>query len=136
MRVIKFRVWSKRYNEFCYWGFIDGGFTGPPSGRGFEGMQQIQNTSQQYTGLKDSKGVEIYEGDLLEHIYDNCLLNWVVEQNSFGGYAIVNITVDGINHASPRYTVDSPSFFIDREIIGNIHEHPNLLTSTELIEKK
>lgn len=83
----------------------------------------------QYTGLKDKNGKEIYEGDILKYSYDDGLLLWVVESNNFGGYSIYNINR---HSAAIRYPVDSPSYFIDREIIGNIFEHPHLLSQGEI----
>ena len=74
MREIKFRVWNKNRNMF-----IINGMT--PKEIQDDATQSIElpmMTSedcvwQQYTGLKDKNGVEIYEGDLLTKLNYNTI---------------------------------------------------------------
>jgi hypothetical protein len=69
-RVIRFRTFNPKYNEFHYWGFIDGHFKGPPTGSGLTIEECSQ--SDRFSGLQDSKGVDIYESDVLKsnHFHD------------------------------------------------------------------
>lgn len=63
MSDLKFRVWNPRYKSFNYWGFINGHFIGVPTGSGMT-IEECSK-SLRFSSLKDSKGVEIYEGDRL-----------------------------------------------------------------------
>jgi len=62
MREIKFRqpiFLNGKFHKFHYWGDIKGGFVGP--------MKANQGRdSEQYTGLKDKNGKEIYENDIVK----------------------------------------------------------------------
>ena len=78
----------------------------------------------QYTGLKDKNGEEIYEGDILYYQYKlfrnapdiktTYVVKWDID--SFQGY-----TTRGTIGTSVRYLTK------DFEIIGNIHQNPELL---------
>jgi len=69
-------------------------------------------TVGQYTGLKDSKGVEIYEGDIIN--YSN-------------GFKIYEVKWNNNSH---EFKLHDRNQKHNMEIIGNIYEHPELLPKT------
>jgi YopX protein len=73
---------------------------------------------EQYTGLKDKNGKEIYEGDILEN--DNGPKSEVV----FWDGAFCLDFGNGLNHFN-SLTNFAPG--IAKAVIGNIHENPELL---------
>ena len=74
----------------------------------------------QYTGLKDKNGKEIYEGDIVEYKFREDLdeiqeeVKWEKDDTGFTPF-------------NDYCYEDKVLFGKDCEIIGNIHENPNLL---------
>ncbi|WEG13982.1 YopX family protein [Pullulanibacillus sp. KACC 23026] len=80
----------------------------------------------QYTGLKDKNGKEIFEGDVLEyktyanfHEIKTGMVDFVDDK---GGYKLIN-KQSKLHHAFDKYIC------VDSEVIGNIYENHDLLES-------
>ena len=71
-------------------------------------------TLMQYTGLKDKNGTEIYEGDVIRYNETN------FDYPDMG-------KVSAIEFDSGSFVPVSEGYCVEIEVIGNIHENPELL---------
>lgn len=121
MREIKFRQWMN--GHFHYWGIgisTDGvkcSFVGPCSG----GTIRADRTPQeQFTGLTDRNGAEIYEGDI---VGDHVGIGAVKYSGKHGAFRVCYW--DGLAKWFYDYCLNGERESV--EIIGNIHQNPELL---------
>lgn len=122
-RQIKFRAWDgKAYRE----NFVIHQYNGKAmidiGGSGT--ILQFQNDwiVEQYTGIKDKNGVEIYEGDIIlyyaGHKKEFCEVKWI------GDMITIAWSTQGLNTLINGCKM---SF----EVVGNIHEKLDLLGENE-----
>lgn len=113
-REIKFRAWDDESKVFIDWD----NFMNNQSGNWM--MTAFKNDIykfQQFTGLKDKHGKEIFEGDILK-ISDRCDEQEVIFEDGFyctNEFAMFELCRD-----------KNRTF----EVIGNIYENPELLEGT------
>lgn len=134
MRDIKFRQINKNNKSFHFWGALEDGWHNPRHSCNYSSPQE----SEQYTGLVDKNGTDIYEGDILHAHMNNAI--YVVKH---GLYINIMIDDDGENPDCYGWYLDRKRPFPDSygeslqgasvylEVIGNIHENPELLEAVE-----
>jgi uncharacterized phage protein (TIGR01671 family) len=84
------------------------------------GCQITKETLGQFTGLSDKNGVEIYEGDVVLVFGSAKRIYWSDSNTCFNGQLI-----NAPYSISRLGELSAPAF----EVIGNIHENPELLES-------
>ncbi len=117
MQDIKFRAWDREQHRFSYFSFDD-----LPSMATFWGThgQAAEGglTYQQYTGLNDKAGKEIYASDILrEDLRRRYLVAWFDH-----GWALQEVDYP---HGGYRHFKDAQHM----EVIGNRCEQPELAAS-------
>lgn len=112
MSEIKFRVWNEETQSYL---FLDGKVDQKIGICGFElcmGCVKLKNFEEtiieQFSGLTDVDGNDIYEGDILGCPNGQSDTKWI-----FSSDALLNWNTD----ESPR------DFFGDLKVVGNIHQY-------------
>lgn len=118
MREIKFRAWHKPFKKTKFGSeFVYGA-----KAFDFWNMSPDDYTLEQFTGLHDKNGKEIYEGDIVEFKtlkrsknfgFENELVHDVVNYSDYSEWLVGNSLLSRIFNGS--------------EVIGNVHENPELL---------
>jgi len=120
MREIKFRAWSEKENKYIYFELC---LIELLTSDEMDFISKAE--SEQYTGLKDKNGKEIYEGDICTLFTDRPTV--VIFKNGSFGY---NCTGDFISFAQNHHFIfDKDGKSEKIKIIGNINKNPELLES-------
>lgn len=153
-RLPHFNISDGSFNHFSYWGAIDhhgnhcedhGSFYAPAQSSGTK-----KGWHQQFTGLKDKNGKEIYQNDIVRILYTDWPSQTPNENDEYDmslddykksisaiGYVDWDYYSTGwIIRTKSKYSVDEDGTVMtsiihgahgEREVIGNIYEHPHLL---------
>jgi len=130
MREIKFRIphydINAKFVQFSYWGYLDNDstFTGPSMVSGTK-----KRKDEQYTGMKDKKGKEFCDGDIIEYTSCEVQCKGAIIWNEFCG--AWQYQYKGALGGNPsdylQRLLSNTRFPANPFIIGNIHENPELI---------
>lgn len=122
MRKLKFRMWDEKYN--CW--INDPVFIYPTTDIVKQGI-----VFQQFTGLKDKNGKEIYEGDYINFSYTGSktfqgFVRWFDDRGSFG------VTVDNAFETFEELM----DYWSSVEVVGNIFQQKSCMDELAEIAQK
>lgn len=138
----KFRVWDKKtksmwnidrwHVEDEYFDLIEPNKSVADPNANRVWRKQNEVILMQSTGVYDKHGVEIFEGNIIQqvHAYDYSILEietdflepFEVKKGNYVQGKWIAEEIDGENYSVVRYV-----FGKDVKVIGNVHQHPELL---------
>ena len=140
MRTIKFRAKGKYDGQWHYGGLIQvskGYSIATKIEDAFEMCAVEPETIGQFTGLYDTNGKEIYEGDILQSDKPNaslCVVSWSTEKAAFI-YRFYDERIDDTHEIGKksRYAIGDWNMMFEKDlaVIGNIHDNPELIEKIE-----
>ncbi|CAK1251044.1 hypothetical protein R54839_PPFHFPJH_01366 [Fructobacillus fructosus] len=125
MREIKFRVWSEKWEQWLnqeeHVIYADNGDVGEVNDCELVEFIVHDTLVEQFTGLHDKNGKEIYEGDIVKCVARGSNNIFIMKVAYFDDCAMFCI------HSSTHQRRGLTVAFYELEVIGNIHENPELL---------
>ena len=118
MRTIKFRIFNKKIKSYIdiYSSAIM--------------IDELNNLNdnlivEQFTGLHDKNGKDIYDGDVVVRSgVDNCVIEWRADKCKYDfKYKVYLMSSQWMGGVDTYYAQQ------ELEVIGNIHENPELLNN-------
>ena len=116
-REIKYRVWGKAEKEYIRYPFSWLSIFDSPDGLEIEENEDL--IIEQYTGLKDKNGKEIYEGDIMRYDAIDYKVLWA---DYYAGFETKRLNSPWNNAGLTLHFLASVG-----RVTGNIHENPELL---------
>lgn len=128
MRAIEFRAKSINGGPWVYgggvWTFGDKTVLFGPDNKGRPLITIVEpETVGQFTGLHDKNGKKIWEGDVVRFYLGRDyvgIVEWCDDETAF-------LIMPYFRNITPRLNI---------EVIGNIYEHPELVTELRKVEEK
>ena len=111
MRQLKFRVYIREHGKFSHFRLNEFDYSD-------RYLHQHDIPVQQFTGLTDSKGIDIYEGDLLEFAYKDDGVKCVGEVTYSNKFACFIVVIDKAFETFSDLA-DYKNYFL---VVGNICE--------------
>lgn len=93
-----------------------------------EGLEVLPETVGQFTGLTDKNGTRVFEGDILKEYGSAPEYSLMVIKNTWFG-CFIEFYFHGEIHS--REQVGHTGWLSYDEVIGNIHDNPELLEVTK-----
>lgn len=120
MREIKFRAWNKKDKKFVYFVLLQNKFSNDMENFSKNGFDC--EPWEQFTGLKDMIGRDIFEGDVLE--MDEWEPKHMTVAFAEGGFCMKTRTTQKAMLTDINFIQDSKG--IHARVVGNTHQNPEL----------